>query len=274
MLGLGLRGLAPDQWDLRPGVRHHLALALFAGAALFGLLWGTARFLAPEETGAGPFRDLRFWDHVIEAHKGGRTWLGSPWFLTDLGQYRALGEDAEGEAALPLANVNWEAAGAACEKLPPPPSEDGEDWKWELTPGLASEAQWEFAARAGAATRWSVGDDPAVLDAHAWFRGNAENTTRPVGGKAPNGLCLADMHGNLWEWVGDCFDADAYRSRADSLALEPRVEPAACDTRVIRGGSFVSPPAYLRSAGRNVGRPDVRNGTLGLRCVRSRVRQP
>jgi formylglycine-generating enzyme required for sulfatase activity len=513
LLSLGLQDLRPEQWGLRLGARHHLALALLAGAALGGVVWGTARFLLPQASDP-LFDDPRFRTTVIQAHQGGRAWLGSPWHLTALpalgpfdtpytwswegvpnrpeegprrglflsgtqafpiracgprwprrtlaviqapldddakrlairlldrgaadrvlvapdwerrlpdltqgldlpddqlllflppqapeapsglarrygqlaevrgdpaalaaaldfpgeravddawpqartrvlagsprvwggpelwrdgktgvtwvricggtfsmgspesedqylaeyakswgtsretvkrwldrerprhpvrvgdfwitrteltrAQYRALGRKAKGAASLPVVDVDWQAASDACVDVPPPPVAGDE--KWESKPQLPAEAQWEYAARAGSATRWSFGDDAAALGEYAWFQGNAQGQARPVGEKRPNGLCLADMHGNVAEWVRDCFAEKAYAARNPSLTLDPLIKGgSACKRRVVRGGSFGVPPGVLRSAVRGFGRPDFRLGALGLRCVRSRARQP
>ncbi len=184
-------------------------------------------------------------------------------------QYRALGKSAGGDADLPLTNVDWSQAREACEALPFPGSEDA-DWRSDL----ATEAQWEYAARAGSAERWSFGDDPAALGEYAWFSDNSESKAHPVGGKRPNGLCLVDMHGNVFEWTRDCFQEDAYASRGAPLGLETLIEADDCASQVVRGGSFFFPSFFLCSAFRFDFWPDFRFDYLGLRCVRSRVRQP
>jgi formylglycine-generating enzyme required for sulfatase activity len=163
-----------------------------------------------------------------------------------------------GDGDLPLVDIDWAGARDTCATI------GGR---------LATEAEWEYAARAGSAERWSFGDDPAALGDHAWYRGNADDKAHPVGRRQPNGLCLADLHGNVYEWVADCFDAGAYAGRAP-LAIDPLVAPSACERRVVRGGSFLFPPFLLRSACRDDVRPALRDALLGLRCVRSGARQP
>ena len=184
------------------------------------------------------------------------------------GQSRAAGEEAAGEAARPLANLPWQEAADTCKLLeqeqPPKPG-------WQV--GLPTEAQWEFAARAGTATSWSFGNDQGQLGEFAWFGEKSRTEAHPVGEKSPNGLCLADMHGNLYEWVGDCLDENVYGSRGP-VTIEPFVDQSNCERRVVRGGSFGSPPFFLRSADRADVWPGDRGAFLGLRCVRSRARQP
>jgi formylglycine-generating enzyme required for sulfatase activity len=188
------------------------------------------------------------------------------------GHYRALGQAVEGEADFPLVNIDWQDSAQVCTDLPQPPTPADEKWESHL----ATEAQWEYAARAGSATRWSFGNREEALADYAWFRDNSDGTAQRVGKKPPNGLCLVDMHGNVWEWVLDCFGEGAYSSRGDPLSLDPVVDPdrSTCERRVVRGGSFLNPPFFLRSANQDDSRPDDRNGNQGLRCVRSRVRQP
>ena len=176
------------------------------------------------------------------------------------GQDRAAGGSAAGEAALPLANLDWQEARAACDRLEKDQAK------------LPTEAQWEYAARAGTPTTWPFGEDEDRLGDHAWFRGNADRRAHPVAGKVPNGLCLADMLGNVYEWVRDCYDAKLYGSRGP-LTTDPFADQTNCASRVVRGGSFLGPPMDLRPAGRFVIRPDVRLEGLGLRCVRSRARR-
>ena len=173
-------------------------------------------------------------------------------------QNLAAGGAGSGDPAKPLAEIDWTEAGAACHRA---------------GGSLPTEAEWEYAARAGTATPWSFGEDEARLGDYAWYRDNAEDGARQVGEKLPNGLCLADMHGNVYEWVQDCFDQDVYRTRG-RLAIAPSVDKASCDRRVVRGGSFGVPPIGLRSAFRFAVVPGARGGSLGLRCVRSRARQP
>ena len=127
---------------------------------------------------------------------------------------------------------------------------------------LPSEAEWEYAARAGTDTRWSFGDREGDLSQYAWFGTKAR--PQPVGMRLPNPWGLHDVHGNVWEWVQDWYDPDYYAS-------SPRVDPpgpATGTARVLRGGAYNREPRFLRSADRLWFDPSVRSPDIGVRIVR------
>ena len=141
--------------------------------------------------------------------------------------------------------------------------------------------------RAGTQTPYPFPGDPAGICAYANGADNEtdwpdKNTacsepfkdTAPIGRFPPNPLGLYDMHGNLWEWVRDCWDDKAYAGRGPHPTAAPVKDGGACAGRVLRGGSFGLEPRFLRSAGRFWGRPEGRNRDIGFRCVRGSGRQP
>jgi formylglycine-generating enzyme required for sulfatase activity len=126
---------------------------------------------------------------------------------------------------------------------------------------LPTEAEWEYAARAGKADRYSgVNDDP---DAVAWYTGNT-NATHPVGTKAPNAFGLQDMSGNVWEWTADWYDPGYY-------AVSPKDDPRGPEKgtrRVMRGGSYADQAFDQRVTYRNYLPPDYRGQNKGFRVVK------
>jgi len=134
---------------------------------------------------------------------------------------------------------------------------------------LPTEAEWEYACRAGMTTAYAFGDDPAGLARAAWFKENAGKTTHPAGVKDSNAWGLFDMHGNVAEWCHDVYGEAAYAARE---ASDPR-GPASGDERVLRGGSWRSGVDACRSSARASEAPgfaDVCFGyeAYGFRCVR------
>ena len=130
---------------------------------------------------------------------------------------------------------------------------------------LPSEAEWEYAARAGTTTKYSFGDSKNQLGNYAWYRGNSGRRTHEVGQKRPNPFGLYDMHGNVWEWVADC-----YNNSYDNAPHDGRANTTgSCKRHVLRGGSWGKYPYILRSANRVWYDPDVRSGNNGFRLTRT-----
>ena len=133
---------------------------------------------------------------------------------------------------------------------------------------LPTEAEWEYACRAGTSTRFSYGDDSgyALLGNYAWYSSNSGSTTHPVGGKAPNPWGLYDMHGNVFEWCQDSWDFSA--NYPGGSRIDPLVTTGAY--RVLRGGNWNSGASYARCAIRNYGDPVYAGiSDFGFRAVLS-----
>ncbi len=138
----------------------------------------------------------------------------------------------------PVDRVSWEACQAFIKRL-------NEKFPHaHVKFGLPTEAEWEYACRAGSTSRYSFGDREKKLAEYGWFADNAGGTTHPVGQKKPNAWGLYDMHGNVWEWCADWYDG-GYYSR--SPPTDP-TGPTAVTSRVLRGGSWSDPAAYCRSS--------------------------
>lgn len=134
---------------------------------------------------------------------------------------------------------------------------------------LPTEAQWEYACRAGSTTRFYFGDDESQLGEYAWCRANSDSKTHPVGEKKPNAWGLYDMYGNVAEWCADWYgDWDSSAYIAGSTIDDP-AGPAMGDSRTVRGGDWGSQGADCRSASRDQLEPGRHIPGLGLRVARS-----
>ena len=130
---------------------------------------------------------------------------------------------------------------------------------------LPTEAEWEYGCRAGTTGDYCYGDGEGLLAEYAWYGGNANGTTHPVGEKKPNGWGLYDMHGNVWEWCADWYGDYPATAVADPQGA------AAGSYRVIRGGSWNYYGYYCRAAGRYGSSPTRTSNSIGFRLARSSV---
>ncbi len=135
---------------------------------------------------------------------------------------------------------------------------------------LPTEAEWEYACRAGTTTAYFFGDDPSKLKDYAWFEQNSGSKPRPVGQKRPNPWGLYDMHGNVWEWCNDFYEVDYYQKSPEE---DPK-GPTTGETKVVRGGAWKFSDESCRSGYRYNEAPgyaDVCFGydIYGFRCVRN-----
>jgi formylglycine-generating enzyme required for sulfatase activity len=129
---------------------------------------------------------------------------------------------------------------------------------------LPTEAEWEYACRAGSRSTFGFGDDIQNLEEYGWYVKNSGGSVRPVGQKRPNAWGLYDLNGNVWEWCSDWFDAEYY---GKSTPVNPP-GPDAGYRRILRGGSWLNYPGYLRCATRYSYDPSQGFFTIGLRIAR------
>jgi formylglycine-generating enzyme required for sulfatase activity len=115
---------------------------------------------------------------------------------------------------------------------------------------LPTEAEWEYACRAGTNTSYNFGNNPRKLDEFAWFSGNSEKSYKKIGKKAPNLWGLYDMHGNVAEWTMDRYLVDYHEKLNDDVADNPWFKPTKVYPRTIRGGSWMDDPKNLKSTSR------------------------
>ena len=189
-------------------------------------------------------------------------WLGK--YAVTQGEYKRItGEKPSrfnGSDRLPVESVDWDDAMAYCEAL-------NRKYVEQLPSGyrfsLPTEAQWEYACRAGTNTDYSFGDAENQLGHYGWYDGNSGDKTHPVGEKRPNPWGLYDMHGNVLEWCLDWYEDLPAGSVTDWLG------PATGSDRVHRGGYFAARAEDCRSGRRGGSFPDFGIHTMGFRLALS-----
>ncbi len=192
-------------------------------------------------------------------------WLGNT--PVTQGQWQALMESNPSHFKgsglnAPVENVSWDEAMEYARKLTELERSAG-----RLPEGyvytLPSEAQWEYACRAGTTWRWNCGNDELWLSEHAWYSFNSSCKTHPVGRKAPNAWGLYDMHGNVWEWTRSWH---GYYPGGNVVDYEG---PGSGSLRVRRGGGWYLTARFCRSALRFRNSPGSRGDSLGFRLALS-----
>jgi formylglycine-generating enzyme required for sulfatase activity len=188
--------------------------------------------------------------------------LSRPFYLarteTTQAQYEAvLGENPSKAPGpdLPAEKVAWDRAGAFCVRVGELAKSQGR---------LPTEAEWEWACRAGSGGAHCLGNDPALLDRIAWHTRNSGNRTHPVGRKEPNAWGLHDMHGNVMEWVHDAW------LRPEPYPEGPLTDPTGNlkgGHRIRRGAFYGQGPEQMRSAHRHYGVGSHTDGNMGFRAL-------
>ena len=155
----------------------------------------------------------------------------------------------------PVEQVSWDDIQQYIKKLN---KKSGQQYR------LPNEAEWEYAARSGSTGKWSFGSEESQLGEYAWYYGNSDAKTHGVGQKKPNAFGLYDMHGNVWEWVQDCYNDTYSGAPSDGSAWKTE----ACGQRVPRGGSWHDAATHTRAAVRTSDDASLRDERLGFRLAR------
>lgn len=159
----------------------------------------------------------------------------------------------------PVEQVSWEESSEFCELL----SEYPEERKAGRTYRLPTEAEWEYACRAGSKTAYCFGDSPKSLSDYAWFDRSSNGQTHPVGEKKPNAWGLYDMHGNVWEWCSDMYGAYPREAVTDPKGVDEGA------THVNRGGGWCEESILCRSTTRRWSYSSYRGTSYGFRVALS-----
>jgi len=202
---------------------------------------------------------------TVDAFKIGKTEITQEQFKAVMGYNPSRFQNAY---SLPVENVSWEEAVLFCNKL----SElgglescyDPETWECDLSKNgfrLPTEAEWEYACRAGSELEWVVCPDSSDMWRTAWYGTDSTFITHPVGFKEPNPAGLYDMLGNVWEWCNDFFRIYNCNSETNPVG------PEAGFTRARRGGSWASSAIDCRPATRIGSHPGLGNLTTGFRIA-------
>jgi len=164
----------------------------------------------------------------------------------------------------PVENVSWNEIQVFFRKLNALENVDGISRIYRLP----TEAEWEYAARAGTATAYFFGDDESKLTEYAWFLENSGLETHPVGLKKPNSWGLYDIYGNLGEWVQDEYHISYKGAPEDGRAWENAFPSVSTPVRIRRGGGWNGNAGCCRSAERLFAAQDKKLNSLGFRIVR------
>jgi formylglycine-generating enzyme required for sulfatase activity len=227
---------------------------------------GSRKEVIDDEIAKGYANESWFRSFLLSEGPAHRVRITRPYWLgaTDVTQeqYLSVMEDNpsnfQGDPRRPVERVPWNDAVDFCRRLSALPKEKAAKRHYRLP----TEAEWEYACRAGTTTRWYSGDDEAALTNSAWFEKNSDNATHPPGQKRSNAWGLYDMSGNVGQWCQDWYHEEYYKNSPK----ENPAGPAAGSSRVARGGASSYPAWRCRSAHRDA--RDPRNvPDIGMRVV-------
>ncbi|MDB5338514.1 MAG: prkC 29 [Planctomycetaceae bacterium] len=203
-----------------------------------------------------------------------RVMVGNPsWFVAMGGGKDKLGgKDTSG---FPVEMVSWNDAAEFClklsqqEELQPCYVRAGETVTPQDGTGyrLPTEAEWEFACRAGTTRKYWTGDQEEDLGITGWFPANSQQRTHAVGELESNPFGIHDVHGNIWEWVQDWWEPTYYRQFQTESALDPSGPAYTLSERVVKGGSWYEAAANCRAASRDGRAPTARSHDIGFRVM-------
>jgi formylglycine-generating enzyme required for sulfatase activity len=237
--GRFLMGTAPDPYKLPPSRR------------LYPEVIGVQRFNDQFTIYDAPNEEQPQHEVAIAAFAIGK-------FELTQAEWRAvMGNNPSANAGpnLPVDSISWDDVQAFVAKL---------NAKTGKTYRLPTEAEWEYAARGGTTTQFSFGEDARDVGRYAWYARNTNLATQPVGTKEPNPFGLHDVHGNVWEWVQDC-----YRGNYDGAPVNGAAVDAPSCTRVIRGGQWGYDEEYMRTAARVRFNQGETGMAVGVRLARN-----
>ena len=212
----------------------------------------------PERQGRADSESPEHIVHITRPYYLSTTEVTQQQFLQVTGNNPSFWTDTKlgDRSQAPVERVSWINCVEFCNLL-----STGEqlEWAYRITPEqvtqtgvggyrLPTEAEWEFACRAGTTTLFHTGNDPGTLTDAAWIFEENGRYPKPVGSKQPNAFGLSDMHGNVSEWVHDAWQPDFYQLSRDAGAVDPRCDTGIDERRIIRGGNYVFSWAEARSA--------------------------
>lgn len=240
---------------------HHLAaiggdnsLLILPGGVIMEFVQIVPGTFMMGSPGSEPYRMYDELQHAVTLTKD--FWLGK--YPVTQAQWQAvIGSNPshfQGDAQRPVDTVSWNDCQLFLQRL-------AAQGQGEFR--LPTEAEWEYACRAGSTKAFCFGDDDSQLAGYAWYRANSGNRTHPVGQKSPNAWGLYDMHGNLSEWCQDWYGTYSHDAVIDPMGASSGL------FRVTRGGTFGDDSRFCRAASRCWVSPDSANNVcLGFRILR------